>query len=141
MGVYSDSDSKKTITFHWGNNTGSKAFCAMDMATGDCVVSFANSVYGPSVFEQVAEPIVGDIKPLFEWLSEWCSFKDATPQSPDSTANLAHLIHSLAKEDSDVEITNPFKLGMWGNCSLTYNSRVGILGSAPLFQNSVISAN
>lgn len=103
MGVYSDSDSKKTIVFHHGNNTGSVAFCAMDVATGDCVVSFANSENGPSVFQQVAEPIVGDIKPLFQWLSDYFSFKDVTPQAPESTAKITHLIHSMAKETSKKE--------------------------------------
>jgi CubicO group peptidase (beta-lactamase class C family) len=70
MGVYSSSDPEKTIAFHWGNNKGSISFCAMDMATGDCVVSFANSMNGPTVFQHVAEPIVGDITPLFQWLSK-----------------------------------------------------------------------
>ena len=72
MGVYSatDRDQEKTIAFHWGNNTGSISFCAMDMETGDCVVSFANSMNGPSVFQQVAVPIVGDVEPLFQWLSK-----------------------------------------------------------------------
>jgi CubicO group peptidase (beta-lactamase class C family) len=119
MGVYSDnsdSDSKRTIAFHWGNNTGSISFCAMDMATGDCVVSFANSMNGPSVFQQVAEPIVGDIKPLFQWLSKYCSFNDVNPpEEPDAIATTVRSIHSLAKTgpvDNGVEITNHFKQGV-----------------------------
>lgn len=98
MGVYHDGDLKKTIAFHWGNNTGTNAFCAMDMARGDCVVSFSNSDNGPIVFQRVAEPVVGDIKTLFQWLWKYCAFKDITHQEPSSTAKLAHLIRSLAEE-------------------------------------------
>jgi CubicO group peptidase (beta-lactamase class C family) len=113
MGVYSDSVSKKTIAFHWGNNSGSISFCAMDMASGDSVVSFANSMNGPSVFQQLAEPIVGNIKPLFQWLSTYCSFNDVSPpKAPDAIATTVHSIHSLAKEktaDSSEEVTNRLK--------------------------------
>lgn len=66
MGLYHSSDPEKTIAFHWGNNTGSISFCAIDMATGDCVVNFSNAMNGPTVFQKVAEPIVGDITPLFQ---------------------------------------------------------------------------
>lgn len=87
MGVYRSSDPKKTIAFHWGNNTGSISFCAMDMATGDCVVNFANSMNGPTIFQQVAEPILGDITPLFQWLSKYCNFNDVNqPEKPTATA-------------------------------------------------------
>ena len=95
---------EKTIAFHWGNNKGSISFCAMDMATGDCVVSFANSMNGPTVFQQVAEPIVGDIKPLFQWLSKYCFFNDVNrPEKPDAIATTVHSIHLLA----DIEPQKP----------------------------------
>ena len=115
MGVYSDSDSKgnKTIAFHWGNNPGSNAFFAMDMATGDSVACFANSVNGPKVFHQVAEPIVGDMTPLFQWLSTYCNFKDVTtPKVPDAIAKMVHSIHTLAKEgpvDTGIEVTQHYR--------------------------------
>ncbi len=113
MGVYNDRESEKTIAFHWGNNTGSISFCAMDMETGDCVVSFANSMNGPSVFQLVAEPIVGNIKPLFEWLSTYCGFNDVNPpKAPDAIAETVHSICSLAQigpVDNGAEITNHFK--------------------------------
>ncbi|HHF0526087.1 TPA: serine hydrolase domain-containing protein [Legionella anisa] len=100
MGVYSDKDTGKTIAFHWGNNTGSISFCAMDMETGDCVVSFANSMNGPSVFQQVAEPVVGNIKPLFQWLSTYCCFKDVNPpKKPEDIPTIVHSIHSPEKTD------------------------------------------
>lgn len=83
MGVYRSSDPVKTIAFHWGKNKGSISFCAMDMATGDCVVSFANSMNGPTVFQQIAELIVGDLTPLFQWLSKYCGFNDVNrPEKP-----------------------------------------------------------
>lgn len=100
MGVYSEGASQKpekTIAFHWGNNKGSISFCAMNMATGDCVACFANSMNGPTVFQQVAAPIVGDITPLFQWLSKYCDFNDVNrPEKPDATAITVQTIHLLA---------------------------------------------
>ncbi|WP_083503918.1 serine hydrolase domain-containing protein [Legionella steelei] len=116
MGVYSSRDLEKTIAFHWGNNKGSVAFCAMDMTTGDCAASFSNSMNGPSVFQQVAESIVGDIKPLFQWLSTYCCFKDVNePKAPAAIAETVHSIHALTDISSvahGIEITNHFKQGV-----------------------------
>lgn len=119
MGVYNDSsdpENQRTIAFHWGNNTGSIAFCAMDMATGDCVVSFSNSMNGVSVFQHVAEPIVGDVKPLFQWLADYCGFKDKpSPKALENITTIVHSLHSLAETspvDNEVEITAYFKQSM-----------------------------
>ncbi|KTD05175.1 serine hydrolase domain-containing protein [Legionella feeleii] len=104
MGVYSSRDPEKTIAFHWGNNTGSISFCAMDMETGNCVVNFANSMNGPTLFQRIAEPTVGDITPLFQWLSKYCNFNDGNrPEKPDSIATTVHSIHLLA----DIESQKP----------------------------------
>lgn len=110
MGVYRDSE--RTIAFHWGNNPGSISFCAMDMKTGDSVVSFSNSMNGPFVFQQVAKPIVGDIKPLFQWLSDYCNFKDSPSKEPDAIAATVDSIHLLARKglaDKSDEKANRFK--------------------------------
>ncbi len=110
IGVYSDLE--KTIAFHWGNNPGSISFCAMDMKTGDSVVSFSNSMNGPFVFQQVAEPIVGDIKPLFQWLSDYCNFKDSPSKEPDAIVATVDSILSLARKglaDKSDEEANRFK--------------------------------
>lgn len=110
MGVYSDSEQEKTIAFHWGNNTGSISFCAMDMETGDCVVSFANSMNGPSVFQLVAEPVVGDIEPLFQWLSTYCAFKDVDPpKEPEIIATAVEFIHESARKEQEDNDWNPLR--------------------------------
>ena len=97
MGVYRSSDPEKTIAFHWGNNTGSISFCAMDMITGDCVVAFSNSMNGPTVFQKMAEPIVGDITPLFQWLSKYCGFNDVNrpEKSIDTTVQSIYLLSGV----------------------------------------------
>lgn len=77
MGIFHNQG--KTIAFHWGNNTGSHAFCAMDMGTGDAVACFVNSENGPNIFQQCAEQIVGDMALLFQWLSNYCGFNAAIP--------------------------------------------------------------
>ena len=111
MGIYRDAE--KAIAFHWGNNRGSISFCAMDIETGDCVVNFSNSMNGPSVFQLVAEPIVGNIQPLFQWLSTYCGFNDiSSSKAPDTIATAVDSIHLLAiKEQADKsdEETNRFK--------------------------------
>jgi CubicO group peptidase (beta-lactamase class C family) len=113
MGVYSSGDPERTIGFHWGNNTGSISFCAMDMETGNCVVSFANSMNGPSVFQQMAKSIVGDIEPLFKWLSKYCGFSDINP--PKKIEAIPSAIDSLTGkklEDKGENITQQFKQGV-----------------------------
>lgn len=105
MGIYSNNESKKIIAFHWGNNTGSISFCAMDMETGDCVVCFSNSMNGISVFQQVAKPIVGDIESLFKWLSKYCGFNDVYPPKMDSI----YTSTSKGLENKGKEITKQFK--------------------------------
>lgn len=97
MGIYKDVE--KTIAFHWGNNTGSIAFCALNMETGNCVASFSNSMNGPFVFQQIAKLIVGDIDRLFQWLSTYCGFSNInSPKTPDTIATTVDSIHSLAIE-------------------------------------------
>jgi len=96
MGVFTNSD--KTIAFHWGNNTGSDAFCAMNMKTGDSVACFVNSENGPNVFQKLADPIVGDLTQLFKWLSEYCDFKAKTP--PKSPNSLTELCQSVIKSNA-----------------------------------------
>jgi hypothetical protein len=113
MGIYSDHSTGKTISFHWGNNPGSISFCAMDMETGDCVASFSNSMNGPTVFKAMAEPIVGDMTSLFQWLSTYTGFSDVRrPEEPSAIHGAVHSIQLLAKKDqankSD-EVTNRFK--------------------------------
>lgn len=95
MGIYHNCEPEQTIAFHWGNNTGSISFCAMNMATGDCVVCFSNSMNGPTVFQLLANPIVGDITPLFQWLSSWCFFKDVN-QVAQSVATTVESLYLLA---------------------------------------------
>ncbi|MGE3920744.1 MAG: hypothetical protein AB7F64_07390, partial [Gammaproteobacteria bacterium] len=49
IGIFEDGDKK--IAFHWGNNTGSHAFCAIDLNKGDSVACFVNSDNGPNIFQ------------------------------------------------------------------------------------------
>lgn len=83
MGVFKDGE--KEIAFHWGNNPNSRAFCAIDMKTGDAVACFVNSQNGSNVFQIVSENIVGNMKPVFEWLSQYDNF-NAVVQSESKEA-------------------------------------------------------
>lgn len=72
MAVFQDGE--REVAFHWGNNPHSKAFCAIDLQTGDTVACFSNSQNGPNVLQAVTESVVGDMKPVFEWLSNYDHF-------------------------------------------------------------------
>ncbi len=101
MGIFADAE--RTIAFHWGNNkemesnAGADAFCAINMRTGDSVACFINSVNGPNVFQQLVNPVVGDMTFVFRWLATYCNFKaEKEPKDSDSIAALFPLVNSVA---------------------------------------------
>ncbi len=76
----------RKIAFHWGTNPGSYAFAAIDLDGGDCIASFVNSVNGPNVFKKLTELVVGDMSPVFDWLSHYCFFNATVqPTVPETT--------------------------------------------------------
>jgi CubicO group peptidase (beta-lactamase class C family) len=62
-------DNGEPIAFHWGDNETSRAFTAINLRTNEAVACFTNSANGPSVFQQIAEPVVGSLTPVSQWLS------------------------------------------------------------------------
>lgn len=101
MGVFQDDD--REIAFHWGNNPHSKAFCAIDMRTGDTVACFVNSQNGPNVLQAVTESVVGDMKPVFEWLSNYDNFNPVVQS--DSAETLRAQVHALVTESLATTLT------------------------------------
>ncbi|PQA86706.1 serine hydrolase domain-containing protein [Hyphococcus luteus] len=65
-GVQSRDDG--VVYFHWGDNKQFKAFAAFNPATRDGVVYFANAYNGLKLIEPIAEPVVGDVTPIADWL-------------------------------------------------------------------------
>lgn len=57
-----------TLYFHWGDNGQFKAFAAFNAETKDGVVYFANAKGGLKLIEPLAEPVVGDVTPIADWL-------------------------------------------------------------------------
>ncbi|MGA2655169.1 MAG: serine hydrolase domain-containing protein [Gammaproteobacteria bacterium] len=95
-----EQDGRK-IAFHWGTNPGSYAFAAIDLLSGDCIACFVNSVNGPNVFQKLTELVVGDMSPVFDWLSHYCYFNAAVkPTVPETQINL--LLFSKDKSQADV---------------------------------------
>ncbi len=68
IGIQTNPDGGK-IAFHWGDNGTFRGFTAMDLQTNKGVVCLTNSENGPLMFRQVAEPVVGDLTPVSQWLT------------------------------------------------------------------------
>lgn len=61
-------DAEGVIAMHWGDNGDFKAFAAFDPRARSGVVYFANGANGLAIGEALAEPVVGDLTPTFDWL-------------------------------------------------------------------------
>lgn len=95
MGVYTDQE--KTIAFHWGNNKGWSSFCGINTKTGDAIVCLVNSD-NRVVIKPLTESVLGDMAPLFRWLS-LCDFKtEKTPNTPHSITRLFPLVNALTEK-------------------------------------------
>lgn len=107
----------KKISFHWGNNPNSHAFAAIDIHSGACIACFANSVNGPNVFKKITELVVGDMTPVFDWLSHYCFFNAAVkPTALEAQINL--LLFSKDNSQSSLcnqsdEAVSEYRLDQW----------------------------
>ena len=107
----------KSIAFHWGDNHTGRNFAAIDLATNQAVVCLTNSVYGPSVFQKIAEPVVGSLTPVSQWLSrrEGLCFDDHVSLSSSSRTDrhdLKDTIESPKKTDAESnnsEVTSKYR--------------------------------
>lgn len=64
------------IAFHWGDGPGEKAFFAINLNSLSAIVFLANSQNGLAIAEDIATPIVGDIKPTINYLFGKYNFKN-----------------------------------------------------------------
>ena len=69
---------ENSIFFHWGDNGPFKAFAALNAESRDGVVFFANAHNGLKLIESLAEPVVGDLAPVIDWL-DYGRLADAAP--------------------------------------------------------------
>lgn len=60
--------SSQPIYFHWGDNGQFKSFTAFNPDTRDGVVYFTNAHGGLQLIEPLAEPVVGDVTAIADWL-------------------------------------------------------------------------
>lgn len=80
-----------TIAFHWGDNITSRSFAAINLRTNQAAMCFTNSANGPSVFQQIVEPVVGSIYPVAEWLSH----REGLPFQCSPTSTYTDILKSL----------------------------------------------
>ncbi|KTC88069.1 MULTISPECIES: serine hydrolase domain-containing protein [Legionella] len=70
MGLQRNPDGSFTA-FHWGDNGGTgRNFAAINLSTQQAVACFTNSANGPLVFQKIAEPVVGSLTRIRQWLSQ-----------------------------------------------------------------------
>jgi CubicO group peptidase (beta-lactamase class C family) len=67
-GIYRREDYSQ-VAFHWGDNYQFKAFVAIDPEALRAVVFFANGFEGLRLVPTIVEPVVGDLRPVRDWLS------------------------------------------------------------------------
>lgn len=58
------------IAFHWGDNGSGRNLAAMNLTTGKNIVCLTNSANGSRAFWKHAEPVVGELSSLRQWLSQ-----------------------------------------------------------------------
>ena len=66
-GLYEHPNGRR-VAFHWGDNWQFKAFVAIDIDKKVGIVHFANGVGGLKLVSTIAEPVVGDLTMVREWL-------------------------------------------------------------------------
>ncbi|KTD35170.1 putative secreted esterase [Legionella nautarum] len=69
IGLQHNSDGSFTA-FHWGDNGTGRNFAAINLHTQQAVACFTNSANGSLVFQKIAEPVVGSLKTVSQWLSQ-----------------------------------------------------------------------
>ena len=84
-------DNGDTIAFHWGDNETSRAFTAINLQTNEAVVCFTNSAHGPRIFREIAEPVVGNLNPVSDWLTKREGL-EVSPTPPPVSTELQRII-------------------------------------------------
>ena len=107
MGLQTDKNGA-TIAFHWGDCETFRAFTAMNLQTNKAVVCLTNSANGPLAFQEIAEPVVGNLAPVSEWLScrEGLKLHVASELYPPQSESRKTLSSSV-KSQPDVEVEKP----------------------------------
>ncbi|WP_428409275.1 serine hydrolase domain-containing protein [Hyphococcus sp.] len=67
------------LYFHWGDNGQFKVFAAFNSETQDGVVYFANAKNGLKIIEPLAEPVIGDVTPMADWL-DYGRLEESAPE-------------------------------------------------------------
>lgn len=95
------------IAFHWGDNGTGRNFAAINLSSQQTVVCFTNSANGPLVFQKIAEPVVGSLTPVSQWLSR----REELNFNPTSIyrSAIANVRDSEQKDPVIVSSPNPLK--------------------------------
>ena len=95
MGIQENEDGSMTA-FHWGDSETFRNLTAIRLEQDGAykgVVCFTNSMNGPAIFRQVAEPVVGSITPVATWLSK----REKLPVSVNVSTRNEDVVHNAAR--------------------------------------------
>ncbi|MDF1678073.1 MAG: serine hydrolase [Legionellaceae bacterium] len=116
IGIQTNADGSKAV-FHWGDAETFRHLAVVRVSEDNSyegVVCLSNSANGPAIFRQIAEPVVGSIKPITDWLIK----RENLPLSHHAPAESAGIsrtqsmkgaIDKLKENDSDTSVSNQYK--------------------------------
>ncbi|MBA3536529.1 MAG: beta-lactamase family protein [Tatlockia sp.] len=68
---------KKSLAFHWGDNKYFRNFMVLDLDSDQALVCFTNSYNGAAILQEIAEQALDkDLNPIFTWLREGYDFRE-----------------------------------------------------------------
>ncbi|AUH72741.1 class C beta-lactamase-related serine hydrolase [Legionella sainthelensi] len=89
------------IAFHWGDNGSGRNLAAINLTTKMAVVCLTNSANGPLAFRSIAEPVVGDLTAVSQWLSR----REGLPMAQGIRTNLTQEMRLYLHEQKQISTT------------------------------------
>jgi CubicO group peptidase (beta-lactamase class C family) len=75
FGLQKDANGEISSAFHWGHGPGARTFFVINFQSKSAVVYLTNSENGLAIARQLTTPIVGDVTPAMNFLSEKYNYR------------------------------------------------------------------
>jgi CubicO group peptidase (beta-lactamase class C family) len=84
-----DNKEQKNMGFHWGHGPGARTFFVINPNTRSAVVYFTNSENGLAIAEELVTPIVGNTKPIIDYLFKKYDYKNLQELTIDYSTSIS----------------------------------------------------